>query len=70
MNLDSFTKSFNDYWNSKPFWCQPWSIILSGITLIGFTWFVFSSYFFSIIITLIVLTWWILFLIIAPKAST
>ncbi|MFM6357615.1 MAG: DUF6737 family protein, partial [Planktothrix sp.] len=29
----SQTQTFNP-WNYKPWWCQPWSILLTGITLI------------------------------------
>ncbi|GCL50547.1 hypothetical protein NIES3804_21150 [Microcystis aeruginosa NIES-3804] len=26
-------------WDHKPRWCQPWSILLTGITLIAGCWF-------------------------------
>ncbi|MFM7883374.1 MAG: DUF6737 family protein, partial [Microcystis panniformis] len=34
----SNSKSDN-VWNHKPRWCQPWSILLTGITLIAGCWF-------------------------------
>ena len=55
-------------WDSKPFWCQPWSILLTGIFLILTSWFLFSNVILSIIVFIGVFLWWILFLYIAPLA--
>jgi hypothetical protein len=29
-------------WNHKPWWCQPWSIILTGISIISGSWLLFK----------------------------
>ena len=55
------------YWDSKPYWCQPWSIIAFGIFLILIIWNLFNSLFLTLILSFIVAVWWILFLILAPN---
>jgi len=55
------------YWEAKPFWCQPWSILLTGLLTIAFsTWWPRISWL-SILLTILILLWWFLFLIIAPS---
>ena len=27
-----------DLWSHKPWWCQPWSIVATGVTLVGGSW--------------------------------
>ncbi|PSF37713.1 hypothetical protein C7H19_09180 [Aphanothece hegewaldii CCALA 016] len=59
-------QSFN-VWNYKPWWCQPWSILLTGITIIGGTWFLFHKIWLVLVISFPILVWWVYFLIIYPK---
>jgi SWI/SNF-related matrix-associated actin-dependent regulator of chromatin subfamily A member 5 len=54
-------------WASKPAWCQPWSILATGVLAVG------ASYTFSdgnLLVTAIVaapvLVWWWLFLVLMP----
>ncbi|MBE9055372.1 DUF6737 family protein [Sphaerospermopsis sp. LEGE 08334] len=57
-------------WNYKPWWCQPWSIILTGITLISGSWFIFKLLkitWLTIIVAIPVLIWMGFFLLIWPK---
>jgi hypothetical protein len=56
-------------WQHKPWWCQPWSILLTGITLIGGSWLIFKIIWLTIIIAIPILTWMIFFLIIYPKLA-
>ncbi|MFN9175080.1 MAG: DUF6737 family protein [Synechocystis sp.] len=47
-----------DVWQDKPAWCQPWTIILTGITLISASWLLFHRLWLSIpIASLILLRW-------------
>lgn len=55
-------------WSYKPWWCQPWSILLTGITLISASWLLFKTLWVTIVVSLPVLTWMVFFLIIWPKA--
>lgn len=62
----SNAKSFN-VWEYKPWWCQPWSILLTGITIIAASWFVFQKIWLVLVISFPILVWWVYFLIIYPK---
>ena len=56
------------YWEAKPFWCQPWSIVLTGLLLIGFSTWWPKILWITIVIAIFILLWWFLFLIVAPIA--
>ena len=56
------------FWDSKPFWCQPWSIISFGMISIISSWKVFNNLIITSIVSLIILTWWLVFLILAPNS--
>tara|TARA_B100000214_G_scaffold250502_1_gene184080 strand:+ start:114 stop:332 length:219 start_codon:yes stop_codon:yes gene_type:complete len=63
MKSNSKTK----FWDLKPYWCQPWSIIIFGILVIIFSWIPFENIIFSAVVGLIIIIWWVVFLIIAPN---
>lgn len=54
-------------WNYKPWWCQPWSILLTGMALIGGSWLLFHLLWLTIIVAIPVLTWMGFFLLIYPR---
>ncbi len=54
-------------WKYKPWWCQPWSIMLTGITLIAGSWLLFKTIWFTVLICVPVLTWMGFFLLIWPQ---
>jgi hypothetical protein len=54
-------------WLYKPWWCQPWSILLTGIALISSSWLLFKTLWLTIVISVPVLTWMGFFLLIWPK---
>ncbi|MDJ0745543.1 MAG: hypothetical protein QNJ32_19565 [Xenococcaceae cyanobacterium MO_167.B27] len=56
-------------WNYKPWWCQPWSIILTGITIIGGSWLLFHILWLSIIVALPITLWWVYFLLLYPRMA-
>ena len=55
-------------WQYKPWWCQPWSILLTGTTLITASWLLFHKIWLTILVTIPLLTWMGFFLLIYPKA--
>ena len=55
-------------WDYKPTWCQPWSIILTGISFIFGSWLIFHSLWLTLAVSLPIFVWWIYFLIVYPKA--
>ena len=64
--MDSNSKK--KFWDSKPYWCQPWSIISFGVLVLIFSWKLFNNVLFTSIIGIFVFVWWILFLILAPNS--
>jgi hypothetical protein len=60
------TPTFNP-WNYKPWWCQPWSILLTGITLISGSWLLVKTLWITILVAIPLLAWMGFFLLIWPK---
>ncbi len=58
--------SFN-IWNYKPWWCQPWSIILTGFLTITISWLLLTNIFITLFFTIIILIWWFYFLFLYPR---
>ena len=59
-------KSINP-WDYKPWWCQPWSILLTGITLISGSWLLFKTIWFTLLVALPISVWMGFFLLIWPQ---
>jgi hypothetical protein len=55
-------------WALKPWWCQPWSIVLTGIAAIAGSWFLLGRLWITIPGAALVLLWWWLFLVLVPTA--
>ncbi|MEL6929591.1 MAG: DUF6737 family protein [Cyanobacteria bacterium J06600_6] len=55
-------------WDYKPSWCQPWSILLTGITAITGSWLVLHNVWLTSAVSLLIIAWWVYFLILFPKA--
>ena len=62
--MDSNSKK--KFWDLKPYWCQPWSIITVGTLILTFSWTLFNNIIITSILAFLVIVWWILFLIIVP----
>lgn len=55
-------------WQYKPWWCQPWSILLTGGAGIVASWLLFQRWWITAPVVLAVLVWWGLFLVLLPAA--
>ena len=62
------TNSKKSFWDSKPYWCQPWSIISFGVLVLIFSWTLFNNIIITSIVGFFIFVWWILFLILAPNS--
>ena len=62
------TNSKKSFWDLKPYWCQPWSIITFGILVLTLSWKIFNNIIITSIIALFIITWWVLFLLIVPSS--
>lgn len=55
-------------WQHKSWWCQPWSILLSGCLAVAASWLLLHLWWISGLVGLVVLAWWGLFLVLMPAA--
>jgi hypothetical protein len=59
----------NNFWSHKPWWCQPWSILLTGSLAIAGSWLLLHIWWLSGGVALVVLAWWLLFLVVVPYTT-
>ena len=55
-------------WTQKPWWCQPWSILLTGVAVVTISWLLFGRWWLTLVMSVGVLLWWGLFLVLVPAA--
>ena len=60
--------SKKSFWDLKPYWCQPWSIISFGFLVLIFSWKLFENIVITSILGFFIFVWWIVFLILAPNS--
>jgi hypothetical protein len=53
-------------WQTKPWWCQPWSIVLTGIVIPTVSWLLLHRLWITLPVVGVILVWWILFLKLVP----
>jgi hypothetical protein len=56
-----------DLWQSKPWWCQPWTIILTGVIIVAGSWLSFHTLWLTLPVAILIMLWWTYFLIIVPR---
>ncbi|MEM9483371.1 MAG: DUF6737 family protein [Cyanobacteria bacterium P01_F01_bin.116] len=54
-------------WQLKPWWCQPWSIVLTGLTVPAVSWVWLHRWWITTPVAMVILVWWYLFLYLVPK---
>ncbi|MBW4654802.1 MAG: hypothetical protein KME20_17445 [Kaiparowitsia implicata GSE-PSE-MK54-09C] len=55
-------------WDHKPWWCQPWSILLTGFGAIATSWLLFRLIWLTALVAIPLLLWMGFFLVIYPQA--
>ena len=55
-------------WQSKPWWCQPWSILGTGAGVVAGSWWLLQRWWITLPLGLAVTLWWWLFLVAVPTA--
>ncbi|XP_019456890.1 PREDICTED: uncharacterized protein LOC109357399 [Lupinus angustifolius] len=66
--LQNLSLEYDSVWDTKPSWCQPWTITLTGVSIIAITWFILKSVLVTSLISLLIGAWWFIFLYSYPKA--
>jgi hypothetical protein len=56
-----------DLWQSKPWWCQPWTIILTGVLIVVGSWLVLHIWWITIPLGILIGIWWLYFLVLVPQ---
>jgi len=54
-------------WDYKPWWCQPWSILLTGLAVIGGSWLALHRFWVTGLVALPILAWMGYFLLVYPR---
>ncbi|NJL00315.1 MAG: hypothetical protein HC910_06980 [Spirulinaceae cyanobacterium SM2_1_0] len=54
-------------WDYKPWWCQPWSILLTGTLLVAGVWWLTRSLWLTLPVSGAIALWWLVFLILVPR---
>nr|AUG32712.1 hypothetical protein PLO_739 [Paulinella longichromatophora] len=54
------------FWSFKTWWCQPWSIMITGTILLLIVWELLQSRWILLLLSGAILCWWILFLVVIP----
>ena len=57
-----------DLWSLKPWWCQPWSILFTGVVVVVGSWWWLRLWWLTLPLAAAVLLWWWLFLLVVPAA--
>eukprot|EP00873_Tetraselmis_striata_P039210 jgi/Tetstr1/459474/TSEL_004841.t1 len=57
-----------DVWQEKPVWCQPWTILLTGATIVSGSFLVFHSKWFTGVVAFPIGLWWYVFLVLYPQS--
>ena len=68
MNSETPYSPKKGFWDKKPPWCQPWSIVLTGIISPLLSWILLHNIWIVSSLIVLVLLWWWLFLFIAPSS--
>ncbi|KPQ33850.1 MAG: hypothetical protein HLUCCA11_16990 [Phormidesmis priestleyi Ana] len=64
--IASSSQIASSLWQTKPWWCQPWSIVLTGLTIPTASWLLLHRLWITLPVASAIALWWILFLGIVP----
>lgn len=53
-------------WETKSWWCQPWSILLTGAIVVAGSWVLLQRWWITAPVAVVITAWWLLFLIVVP----
>ncbi|MEB3190520.1 MAG: DUF6737 family protein [Snowella sp.] len=65
--IEQDQQTFFNPWQYKPWWCQPWTIILTGMGAIAVSWLLFQRLWLTLPLSFVIVIWWLYFLILWPR---
>ncbi|WCJ21545.1 hypothetical protein M5689_003689 [Euphorbia peplus] len=65
--LNHLSLEYDSVWDTKPSWCQPWTITLTGVLAVAFSWLVLQSVVVTTLVSFLIGAWWYVFLYSYPK---
>ncbi|KAL8092684.1 uncharacterized protein LOC141692607 isoform X1 [Apium graveolens] len=66
--LNNLSLEYDSVWDTKPAWCQPWTITLTGVLAITCSWLVLHSVVITGLVLSLISAWWYIFLYSYPKS--
>ncbi|KAL9661836.1 hypothetical protein QQ045_026664 [Rhodiola kirilowii] len=66
--LNDLSLEYDSVWDTKPSWCQPWTITLTGVLVTAASWLVLHSTPVTVVVLFLICAWWYIFLYSYPKA--
>lgn len=54
-------------WQLKPWWCQPWSIVLTGVAIVGGSWLLLHRLWLTALVAVPIGVWMGFFLLLWPR---
>ncbi|KFK30877.1 hypothetical protein AALP_AA6G037500 [Arabis alpina] len=66
--LDNLSLEYDSVWDTKPYWCQPWTIMLTGLSIVACSWVIMHSVVVSSLAVGLIGAWWYIFLYSYPKS--
>lgn len=66
--LNHLSLEYDSIWDTKPSWCQPWTITLTGVLIITSSWVLLHSNVVTAGVSTLICAWWYIFLYSYPKA--
>ncbi|XP_010422549.1 PREDICTED: uncharacterized protein LOC104707814 [Camelina sativa] len=66
--LDNLSLEYDSVWDTKPSWCQPWTIMLTGVSIVACSWLILHSVVVSSLAVGLIGAWWYIFLYSYPKS--
>ena len=70
MTEESFSQMPESMWQLKPWWCQPWSIVLTGVAIPVGSWLLLHRLWITLPVVGAIALWWLLFLVLVPMQYT
>lgn len=65
--LNHLSLEYDSVWDTKPSWCQPWTISLTGMLAIASSWLILHSVAITAFVLFLICAWWYIFLYSYPK---